>query len=97
MKIKTRELSYDEVLKLPRLKHRKPLKPSPIYDLAFEFSEGFALVKVGDEWHFIDKCGEPAIHCGRGVGIKPFKGGVSRISREDGDFVIYCNGRVERV
>ena len=28
MKIKVRELSYDEVLKLPRLKHKKPLKPS---------------------------------------------------------------------
>ena len=28
MKIKTRNLSYDEVLALPRLKHRKPLKPS---------------------------------------------------------------------
>ena len=28
MKIKVRELSYDEVLALPRLKHKKPLKPS---------------------------------------------------------------------
>jgi len=28
MKIKTRKMSYDEVLKLPRLKHKKPLKPS---------------------------------------------------------------------
>ena len=28
MKIKVREMSYDEVLKLPRLKHKKPLKPS---------------------------------------------------------------------
>ena len=28
MKIKTRALSYDEVLKLPRLKHKKPRKPS---------------------------------------------------------------------
>ena len=28
MKIKTRDLSYDEVLKLPRLKHKKPRKPS---------------------------------------------------------------------
>lgn len=28
MKIKTRKLTYDEVLKLPRLKHKKPLKPS---------------------------------------------------------------------
>ena len=28
MKIKTYDLSYDEVLKLPRLEHKKPLKPS---------------------------------------------------------------------
>lgn len=28
MKINTRELSYDEVLQLPRLKHRNPLKPN---------------------------------------------------------------------
>ena len=28
MKIKTREMSYDEVLKLPLLKHKKPRKPS---------------------------------------------------------------------
>lgn len=28
MKIATRKLTYDEVLKLPRLKHKKPLKPS---------------------------------------------------------------------
>ena len=28
MKIKTRKLPYDEVLKLPRLKRKKPLKPS---------------------------------------------------------------------
>ncbi len=28
MKIKMREMSYDDVLKLPRLKHKKPLKPS---------------------------------------------------------------------
>ncbi len=30
MKIKTRELSYEEVLKLPRLKHKKPMKPSRV-------------------------------------------------------------------
>ena len=28
MKIKTRKLSYDKVLELPRLKHKKPMKPS---------------------------------------------------------------------
>jgi len=28
MKISTRKLPYEEVLKLPRLKHKNPLKPS---------------------------------------------------------------------
>ena len=27
MKIKTREMSYEEVLKLPRLQHKTPMKP----------------------------------------------------------------------
>ena len=27
MKINTKKMSYEEVLKLPRLKHKKPLKP----------------------------------------------------------------------
>lgn len=30
MRIKIKELSYDEVLKLPRLEHKKPLKPSRV-------------------------------------------------------------------
>ena len=68
----------------------------PLYDLAFEFSEGLALVRVGDVWHFIDERGEVVITCGRGVGIKPFKGGVTRITKEDGDYLIYCDGRIER-
>lgn len=69
----------------------------PLYDLAFEFSEGLALVRVGDVWHFVDECGEVVVTCGRGVGIKPFKGGVTRIKREDGDYMIYRDGRIERV
>ena len=68
----------------------------PLYDLAFEFSEGLALVRVGDVWHFIDERGEVVITCGRGVGIKSFKGGVTRITKEDGDYLIYCDGRIER-
>ena len=27
MKINTKEMSYEEVLKLPRLQHKKPMKP----------------------------------------------------------------------
>lgn len=68
----------------------------PLYDLAFEFSEGLALVRVGDVWHFIDESGAVVITCGRGGGIKPFKGGVTRITREDGDYMIYRDGRVEK-
>lgn len=69
----------------------------PLYDLAFDFSEGLALVRIGDVWHFVDERGEVAITCGRGSGIKPFSGGATRIVREDGEFVIYRDGRVERV
>ena len=69
----------------------------PLYDLAFEFSEGLALVKIGDVWHFIDATGKVVINCGRGVGIKPFKGGVTRIERADGAYEIYCDGRVEKI
>ncbi len=69
----------------------------PLYDLAFEFSEGLALVRVGEQWHFITERGEVAISCGRGVGIKPFRNGVTQIEREDGAFRIYRDGRIEQL
>ena len=69
----------------------------PLYDLAFEFSEGLALVKIGDVWHFIDATGKVVINCGRGVGIKPFKGGITRIERADGVYKIYCDGQIEKM
>ena len=69
----------------------------PIYDLAFEFSEGLALVQVGDVWHFIDTKGEVVIVCGRGRNIKSFRNGKTQIIREDGEFVIYRDGRIEKI
>ena len=69
----------------------------PLYDLAFEFSEGVALVRVGDVWHFVDESGRVAITCGRGKGIKPFRNGSTRIVREDGEFAIYRDGRIEKI
>ena len=69
----------------------------PIYDLAFEYSEGLALVRVGDVWHFIDECGAVVITCGRGSGIKSMRGGQTTIHREDGTFIIYSNGEEERI
>ena len=68
----------------------------PIYDLAFDFSDGLALVRVGDVWHFIDEKGKVVITCGRGSDIKPFKGSVTRMVREDGvEVTIYRDGRIE--
>lgn len=69
----------------------------PLYNLAFEFSEGLALVQVGDVWHFIDTDGRVVINCGRGHGIKPFRDGKAHIVREDGEFVIYRDGREEKL
>ena len=70
---------------------------SPIYDLAFEFSEGLALVRVADVWHFIDEKGRVVITCGRGEGIKPFRGGITRMNRDGGEIVIHIDGRIEEV
>ena len=69
----------------------------PLYDLAFEFSDGVALVKIGDVWHFIDATGRVVITCGRGVGIKPFKNGITRIERVDGVYEIYRNGQIKEI
>ncbi len=69
----------------------------PIYDLAFEFSEGLALVQVGEVWHFIDTSGKVAIICGRGRNIKPFRNGETQITREDGVFRIYRDGGIEKL
>ena len=46
MKIKVREMSYDEVLQLPRLKHKKPLKPSRFLAAVVRVVSGFTLKKV---------------------------------------------------
>lgn len=47
MKIKMRELSYEEVLKLPRLKHKKPLKPSRLLAAIVRVVSGQTLKKIG--------------------------------------------------
>lgn len=69
----------------------------PLYDLAFEFSEGLALVRIGEEWHFIDTEGNIAISCGAGTGIKPLRNGSTRISRVDGEYSIFRDGRIEKI
>ena len=46
MKIKVREMSYDEVLTLPRLKHKKPLKPSRFLATVVRIVSGSTLKKT---------------------------------------------------
>lgn len=70
----------------------------PLYDNAFDFSEGLALVLVGDVWHFIDHTGKVVITCGRGCQIKPFRNGQTTITRPNGErFLIYRNGNIEQI
>ena len=47
MKIKVRRMSYDEVLKLPRLKHRSPRKPSRFLALVVRIVSGVTLHNIG--------------------------------------------------
>ena len=69
----------------------------PYYDLGFEFSEGVALVRLGDIWHFIDERGKIVITCGKGRGIKPMRNGKTYIIYDNGDeATIYLDGRIEK-
>ena len=46
MKIKMREMSYDEVLKLPRLQHKKPMKPSRLLATVVRIASAPTLKKI---------------------------------------------------
>ena len=63
----------------------------PLYDLAFDFSEGLGLVRIEKWWHFIDHKGEVVLSCGEGEGIKPFRNGRTTIRRKDGSEEIIEN------
>ena len=63
----------------------------PLYDLAFDFSEGLGLVRIEKWWHFIDHKGEVVLSCGEGEGIKPFRNGRTTIRRKGGSEEIIEN------
>jgi hypothetical protein len=68
----------------------------PLYDVAFDFSEGLGLVRIADSWHFVDNRGEVALSCGEGEGIKPFRNGSTKIRRKDGSEEIFENPLLKR-
>ena len=68
----------------------------PLYDVAFDFSEGLGLVRIDKWWHFIDNKGEVILSCGEGEGIKPFRNGHTKIRRKDGSEEIFENPLLKR-
>lgn len=46
MKIKTRKMSYEDLLKLPRLTHKKPLKPSRVLSTVVRLISALTLRKI---------------------------------------------------
>lgn len=47
----------------------------PLYEAAFDFTEGLAAVRTGGCWHFIDGSGRAVIDCSHCTAVKPFAGG----------------------
>ena len=47
MKISTRKMTYEEVMKLPRLKHKKPMKPSRLLAAIVRIVCAPTLKKIG--------------------------------------------------
>lgn len=57
---------------------------APLYDEAFDFSEGLAAVRLGGTWHFIDLSGRIRLSLPGLKSVKPFRGGTARGRTPDG-------------
>lgn len=51
----------------------------PVYNNAFEFSEGYAAVQLGDVWQYIDRRGCAVRICAEAEAIKPIREGRARL------------------
>lgn len=54
----------------------------PLYDAAFDFSEGLAAVSLAGRWFFIDPCGRVRIDCRGCSAVKPFRNGIATVVRD---------------
>jgi len=50
----------------------------PVYDEAFDFSDGCAAVRIGPYWHYIDRRGRPVLSLPPCEAVKPARGGRAR-------------------
>lgn len=51
----------------------------PVYHDAFEFSEGYAAVRLGDVWQYIDRHARPKLICAEAEAIKSVRSGRARL------------------
>lgn len=51
----------------------------PVYKSAFEFSEGYAAVQLGDVWQYIDRKARPKLICAEATAIKSVREGRARL------------------
>ncbi|MUU02757.1 WG repeat-containing protein [Alistipes sp.] len=54
----------------------------PLYDSGFDFTEGFAAVRLGQAWHYIDTEGRTRIRCAGYEAVKPFRNGRAKVIRD---------------
>lgn len=53
----------------------------PLYDEAFDFTEGSAAVRLGHTWHYIDPAGRTVLRCPQYEAVKPFRNGRAQVLR----------------
>jgi len=66
----------------------------PMFDLAFDFSEGLAAVKLGTSWSFIDRFARLVIPCAEYDAVKPFRDGKAVVVKDGKRMAIDRSGAI---
>lgn len=66
----------------------------PLYDCAFDFTEGLAAVRLGAVWHYIDTAGRTRLSLPRCEAVKPFRGSRAEVRRNGRRLAIDREGRI---
>lgn len=66
----------------------------PLYDCAFDFTEGLAAVRLGAAWHYIDTAGRTRLSPPGCDAVKPFRGGRAEVRRDGRRLAIDREGNI---
>lgn len=66
----------------------------PLYDCAFDFTEGLAAVRLGAAWHYIDTAGRVRLRCPEYDAVKPFRDGRAEVRRDGRRLTIDREGKI---